>query len=56
MPKPSESITLYGEKAERFRKLRDDVLRDEFGFKPSNAETVGWLLTHAEHDILDESR
>lgn len=46
MPKPSESITLYGQEAEEFRRLRDDVVEDVVGWNPSNAKTVAFLMAH----------
>lgn len=44
MPKPSESITLYGERAERFREIRHD-LEKKLGYTPTNAEAVGIVMS-----------
>jgi hypothetical protein len=43
MPQPSESATLYGDKAELFREIQDD-LEERWGYEPSNAETVAYLM------------
>lgn len=43
MAKPSESVTLYGEKAELFREIQADLAESK-GFKPGNAETVAELM------------
>jgi hypothetical protein len=46
MPKSSEGITLYGEEAEEFRRLQEDVLPDGIGWVPANAKTVAFLMAH----------
>lgn len=43
MAKPSESVTLYGDKAELFREIKEDMA-DQKGFEPGNAETVAELM------------
>jgi len=43
MAKPSESITLYGDKAELFREIKEEF-GDRKGFEPGNAETVAELM------------
>lgn len=43
MTKPSESVTLYGDKAELFRKIQQEMA-DRKGFEPGNAETVAELM------------
>jgi len=45
MAKPSESITLYGDKAELFREIQTR-LTEEKGFQPGNAETVAELMAY----------
>jgi len=45
MPKPSESITLYGDKAELFREIKEEM-SDRKGFEPGNAETVAELMAN----------
>ncbi|MFB6171071.1 MAG: hypothetical protein ABEJ23_00955 [Haloarculaceae archaeon] len=42
-------VTLTGEKADRFRELRD-ALEDQLGYRPSRPETVG-LLMAADVDV-----
>lgn len=54
MPKPRESITLYGEEAEEFRRLREDVLPDVIGWEPANAKTVVFLMAHFDGDEFRE--
>lgn len=44
MTKPSESITLYGERAERFREIREDI-ESRLGYEPSNAEAIGIVMS-----------
>lgn len=51
MAKPSESITLYGERAERFREIRKDI-ENRLGYKPTNAETLGIIMS--EWDLSQE--
>lgn len=36
-------VTLTGDKADRFRELRDD-LEDRLGYRPSRPEVVGLLM------------
>lgn len=44
MTKPSESFTLYGERAERFREVRKDI-EERLGYEPSNAEAIGLVMS-----------
>ena len=44
MTNPSEAITLYGERAERFREIQMEI-SDGLGYEPSNAETVGLIMS-----------
>ncbi|SEW10218.1 hypothetical protein [Halobacterium jilantaiense] len=50
MAKPSESTTLYGDKAELFREIKDEM-SDRKGFEPGNAEAVAELMAfwHQNH-------
>ena len=50
MAKPSESVTLYGDKAELFREIQKEMKKRK-GFEPGNAETVAELMAdwHAEN-------
>ena len=43
MPQPSESVTLYGDKAELFREIQAEMA-DQKGFEPGNSETVAELM------------
>lgn len=43
MPKEKEQFTLYGEQAERFREIWDD-LEDDFGYRPKRPHVVGELM------------
>jgi hypothetical protein len=43
MTKPSENVTLYGDKAEQFREVREE-LTAILGHEPTNAEVVGVLM------------
>ena len=43
MAKPSESVTLYGDKAELFREIREEMA-DRKGWTPKNAEIVAELM------------
>lgn len=43
MAKPSESITLYGDRAEQFRQKRDE-LEDVLGHEPHNAQVVALMM------------
>ncbi|GAA0276923.1 hypothetical protein [Halobacterium noricense] len=43
MAKPSESITLYGDKAELFRDIKEEMA-DRKGFEPGNSEAVAELM------------
>ena len=45
MPQPSESVTLYGDKAELFREIQEEMA-EEKGFEPGNSETVADLMSH----------
>jgi hypothetical protein len=45
MPQPSESLTLYGDKAELFREIQRE-LAEKKGFEPGNSETVAELMAH----------
>lgn len=49
MTKPSESIVLYGTRAERFREILDD-LEDRLGYEPSNAEAVGIVMSEWDEE------
>mgnify|MGYP000359576665 CR=1 FL=1 len=42
MARPSESATLYGEKAQFFREIKDEF-EHEMGWRPGNAEAWAWL-------------
>ncbi|MFB6087850.1 MAG: hypothetical protein ABEJ85_04955 [Haloarculaceae archaeon] len=50
MPKPSESVTLYGDKAELFRDIKEEMAERK-GFEPGNAEAVAELMAewHQTH-------
>ncbi|WP_353634606.1 hypothetical protein ABSL23_02305 [Halobacterium sp. NMX12-1] len=43
MAKPSESITLYGDKAELFREIQEEMA-EEKGWEPGNSETVAEMM------------
>ena len=43
MTKPSENVTLYGDRAEQFRCIRDD-LEAVLGHEPTNAQVVGLMM------------
>lgn len=43
MAKPSESFTLYGDKAELFRRIQEEMAERK-GFQPGNAETAAELM------------
>lgn len=43
MAKSSESVTLYGDKAELFREIQEEIAERK-GFEPGNAETVAELM------------
>lgn len=44
MAKPSESITLYGGKAKRFREIQQHI-EEERGWEPSNSEVLAVLMS-----------
>ena len=44
MTKSSEAVTLYGERAERFREIQEDIT-ERLGYEPSNAETAGIIMS-----------
>lgn len=44
MTKSSEAVTLYGDRAERFREIQEDIT-DRLGYEPSNAETIGIIMS-----------
>lgn len=44
MTKPSESVTLYGDRADQFREIRGD-LEDRLGHEPTNAQVIGLLMS-----------
>jgi len=44
MPGQKEDITLYGERAERFRDLREE-LTDYLGYEPTKPEAIGLIMT-----------
>jgi len=46
---PTESVTLYGGKARRFREVQA-ILEDRRGWEPSNAEVVAYLLAQFDED------
>jgi len=43
MPKPSISLTLYGDKAEFFREIQEE-LAEKQGFELSNADVAAHLM------------
>jgi hypothetical protein len=47
MSKPSESATLYGDRAEQFREIKDD-LEDVLGHEPRNAQVVELMMADFE--------
>lgn len=51
MAKPSESITAYGGKAERFREIREHI-EEERGWEPTNSEVLGVLMAEFDADNL----
>jgi len=53
MPRPSESITAYGGKAERFREVKE-FLTEQRGWEPTNSEVLGVLLS--EFDETEHRR
>ena len=44
MTKPSESISVYGDRSEHFREIRDDIEK-RLGYAPTNAETIGIVMS-----------
>jgi hypothetical protein len=46
-------ITLHGDRSELFRDIRDD-LEEEFGYRPSRPEVVGYLM--ADYDLSPKRR
>lgn len=48
MPKSNESLKLYGDKAQQFREIRDEMA-ESLGHEPSKSEVVGYLLANWEH-------
>jgi len=55
MAKKSESLTLYGGKAERFRELKED-LENRLGYEPTKPEVIGHLLYHYDGGLLEDDR
>ncbi|QSG06463.1 hypothetical protein [Halapricum desulfuricans] len=49
MAKPSASVTLYGDRAEQFRSIKDD-LEDVLGHEPPNAQVVGLMMADFDPD------
>jgi hypothetical protein len=43
MTRPSESVTLYGDRAEQFREIRSD-LEEYLGHNPRNAQVVELMM------------
>lgn len=54
-PGKAISIKLHGEKAQRFREIKRD-LTAQLGYEPSNAETVGLLMSEYPGDTSQEDR
>jgi len=54
MPKGREDVTLYGDRAEYFRQVREE-LREKWGFEPSKSQVVAFALSNTDLDI-DEQR
>ena len=50
MAEPTESLTLYGGKARRFREVKE-ALEERRGWEPDNSEVVGVLMAQ-----FDETR
>jgi len=50
MARPSESVTLYGDKAELFREIKAEMAEQK-GWEPGNAEAVAEMMAdwHAEN-------
>lgn len=46
---PTESVTLYGGKARRFREVKE-ALEERRGWEPNNAEVVAHLLADFDDD------
>lgn len=55
MPKPSESVTAYGGKAERFREVKEEI-EEVRGWEPSNSEVLAVLLGEFDSDSYRRSR
>jgi len=51
----AERIKLHGERAERFRELRER-LTEELGYRPSNAEAVGLIMGEFPDDEYPVAR
>lgn len=47
MPTSSESLTLYGGAAEKFREARAE-LEERWGFEPSKAQVVAYALGESD--------
>jgi hypothetical protein len=53
MTKPSESVTLYGDRAEQFRRIAGR-LEEVLGHEPTNAQVMGLLMASFDpEDPLD---
>lgn len=49
MSKPSESVTLYGDRAEQFRDIKDN-LEEILGHEPRNAQVVELMMGDFDAD------
>lgn len=49
MAKPSASVTLYGDRAEQFRDIKDS-LEDVLGHEPRNAQVVELMMADFDPD------
>lgn len=49
MARPSESVTAYGGKADRFREVAA-VIEEQRGYEPSNSEVLSVLLGEFDAD------
>ena len=50
-----EQIKLHSDRAERFRKIRDD-LRKILGYEPSKAEAIGLIMSYYDIEESDTAR
>lgn len=49
MATPSENITLYGDRAEQFRNIKDD-LEDVLGHEPRNSQVLELMMADFDSD------